>query len=474
MKFYSNINLNKNELQNAVVHIVNSPSEVINPVEGQIIYDSSSNLLKFYDGSAWAAFNTSYFSVFGDSGSSTIEVGEVKDSLRFFGGKNITTEVSSSDHVTFNLDDSINVETSVLTPFIVSTDINSYNLNTFSLSGNLSNVFTLNSTDVNTNFLNATSGYVAEDFSIMGNLTVRGNTTTIDSTLVTLVDPIITLNKGASGLLNNISDIGFLGERGSAEDNVAFFWDEDTDGFVSAYTSASGSDIEILPLTGYTRFTAGNIVVSSDLFVLGSISEYQGSSPSVGEVLIGDGFSFKKGTITASSETGINVSTATPNNINFSIDIDSATDGTSITEVSDTDKLLISDDGVEKKINVSQLGDLFLTRDTTQVLSSSDQRQIREKISATEIIISNIVGTGNLATKYIPHNLNTFDVIVQVVDDEGNQVTADVDAYVGTGSNLGNYVSVTGFFQSSVFYKVLIIGSRGVSTVVSSQDSAPS
>ena len=53
IEYYSSIDLNKNELQNAVIQ--NAGSAPGSPAEGQIYYDSTSGdkALHFYNGSAW-------------------------------------------------------------------------------------------------------------------------------------------------------------------------------------------------------------------------------------------------------------------------------------------------------------------------------------------------------------------------------------------------------------------------------------
>ena len=51
VKYLSSIDLNKNELQNAKVHVLASAPS--NPQEGQIYYNSTDNKLFFYDGSAF-------------------------------------------------------------------------------------------------------------------------------------------------------------------------------------------------------------------------------------------------------------------------------------------------------------------------------------------------------------------------------------------------------------------------------------
>ena len=58
MKFLSNLNLNKNELQNA--RIQNLSGEFTGAVKGQIFYDTGVNELKIYDGTNWDVVGKEY------------------------------------------------------------------------------------------------------------------------------------------------------------------------------------------------------------------------------------------------------------------------------------------------------------------------------------------------------------------------------------------------------------------------------
>lgn len=51
IKYLNNIDLNKNELQNAVIQVLASAPST--PSEGQVYYDSTDDVVKYYDGSNW-------------------------------------------------------------------------------------------------------------------------------------------------------------------------------------------------------------------------------------------------------------------------------------------------------------------------------------------------------------------------------------------------------------------------------------
>jgi hypothetical protein len=91
---------------------------------------------------------------------------------------------------------------------------------------------------------------VAGATTITGDLTVNGTTTTIDSTTLTIEDPLIQLAKNNSGGDANTFDQGLFFNRGSL-DNVSMLWDESADEFVFAVTS------------GEDGTTAGNVTIDS-------------------------------------------------------------------------------------------------------------------------------------------------------------------------------------------------------------------
>jgi len=316
-----------------------------------------------------------------------------------------------------------------------------------------------------------TNPTLSGDVTITGDLTVQGTTTTIDSQTLTVRDPLIELNTGIGN--SNTNDLGLLMMRGASDVgfNVGFVWKESNDTFALVSTLDNASDTTIT-IEDYLPITVGSAIVSSDLNIGGKIVEYQGAVPSTGDILIGSSAGFVKGQITGDTASGAVVTSST-DSIVVSLDIDGATDGTGITVVS-TDQLLLSDGGVEKRIHVGQLGSVFVRHDTAQSLSASDTQRARQNISAAEIVTATITtGDGTVKTFYIEHGIGSTDVLVQIFDNNGLQVFADVDTTVGTGGNLGNFISVTGNLTSGT-YTVRIVGTRGTPLTGTTSEVAPS
>ena len=103
---------------------------------------------------------------------------------------------------------------------------------------------------------------VSSALTVSGNLTVNGTTTTIDSTTLTIEDPLIQLAKNNSGGDANTFDQGLFFNRGSLA-NVSFLWDESTDQFACAVTSGEdGTTAGNVTIDSYADFRAKNITAT--------------------------------------------------------------------------------------------------------------------------------------------------------------------------------------------------------------------
>jgi hypothetical protein len=92
---------------------------------------------------------------------------------------------------------------------------------------------------------------------VAGNLTVSGATTTVNTTTLSIEDPLLLLSNGATGSAS--VDAGFVIERGD-DSNVALIWDESTDKFATITTSDTGTTAGNVTIAGYADFQAAAIV----------------------------------------------------------------------------------------------------------------------------------------------------------------------------------------------------------------------
>ena len=123
---------------------------------------------------------------------------------------------------------------------------------------------------ITANGLSFTSGGITSNLTVTGNLTVNGTTTTIDSTTLTVEDPLIQLAKNNSGGAANTFDQGLFFNRGS-DDNVSFLWDESADQFAFAVTSGEdGTTAGNVTIDSYANVRAGDITCVDIDGILGS------------------------------------------------------------------------------------------------------------------------------------------------------------------------------------------------------------
>lgn len=260
LKYLTHINLNQNQLQNAVIHpLGTAPS---GPTEGQIYYNSTSGNKKvyIYDGSAWTNISGDISEVIagdaltggGNTGSvtlnvavddSTIEVNS--DALRVKAGGIGANELaatsvtagsygSSSAIPTFTVDADGRLTAagtaSITTTLDIAADSGTDNgvvlgTDTLTISGTSNEIETSVSGDTITVGLpsNVTIG---NNLIVTGNLTVSGTQTIVNTETIELADNIIVLNSNATGTPSE--NAGIEVERGDSS-NVALRWNETDD-----------------------------------------------------------------------------------------------------------------------------------------------------------------------------------------------------------------------------------------------------
>lgn len=294
-RFLTSIDLGTNELIRPSIHNLTTAQQpaVGDSVEGQIYFNTSTKLLRVFNGTGWINAGVLYSTSVVDSTGIRLRLSgtdSTSDDI-VFTGTNIT--VSRTDASTINLALPQSVATNANPTFAGAT------------LGNIK-VGVTGDNEIDTSSGNLTidsaGGTVTVDDNLIvsGNLTVNGTTTTVNSTTVTLDDPIITLGGDTAPTADDSKDRGveFRWHNGTAA-KVGFFGFEDSSGkFVFKPDATNTSEVfsgdhgTILAGffegngAGVTNLNAGNITT-------GALSAARGGTGitgySIGDILYANG-----------------------------------------------------------------------------------------------------------------------------------------------------------------------------------------
>ena len=322
MLFVTNLDLNKNELQNArVQNLGSAPSS---PVEGQIYYDTGDDTIYFRNASAWvniagAGDVTAIVAGTGLSGTSltgpipTLNLADTAVTAASYGSVTQvgTFTVDAQGRLTAAANATIAVASTAITDFTeavqdVAGGMVASNTETgitvtyqdgdgtidFVNDGVLSLTGTANEVNVSASTGAVTVGLpddvtVGGVLTVTGNLVVNGTTTTVNSTTMTVDDPILTLGGDAAPSSDDNKDRGveFRYHTGSAA-KIGYFGYDDSTGFFTYIPDASNSSEVFSGAQGtistlayniganavLSGTTLGSTIVTSSLTAVGSIA----------------------------------------------------------------------------------------------------------------------------------------------------------------------------------------------------------
>ena len=294
MLFVTNLDLNKNELQNA--RIQNLGSAPSSPVEGQIYYDTGDDTIYFRNASAWVDIGgpgdiTAVVAGTGltggaTSGSATLTLANTAVTAAAYGSATQvgTFTVDAQGRLTAAANATIAVASGAISDFteavqdvagaLVAGTANEVNVTYNDSAGTL----TIGQPD------DVTIGGV---LTVTGNLVVNGTTTTVNSTTITVDDPIFTLGGDTAPSSDDNKDRGleFRYLTGSAA-KVGYFGYDDSTGYFTFIPDATNSS-EVFSGTQGTisvlayniganavlsGTTLGSTIVTSSLTAVGTIA----------------------------------------------------------------------------------------------------------------------------------------------------------------------------------------------------------
>jgi hypothetical protein len=239
LSYLTDINLNKNELQNAVIQkLATDPSS--GQTAGWLIYNTSDNQLKVYDGSAWTNVGgditgvnitagtglTGTVSTTSGQHTQTIDLADTAVTAGSYGSATAipTFTVDAQGRLTAASTVAISTDLTIAAD-TGSDDIVSVGTDTLTFAGTTNEI----DTAVTNNQIQiglVANPTISGNLIVSGNLTVSGTTTTVNTETINLADNIITLNSNEAGTPSE--NAGIEVERGTAT-NVALRWNEGSD-----------------------------------------------------------------------------------------------------------------------------------------------------------------------------------------------------------------------------------------------------
>ena len=450
MKFLNGINLGQNEIQNGVIH--NLPTVSLPAgTSGQLVYDTTSNLLKFHNGISWITISAASASVQSvgvttgivNTGTSTEPIighddtssvsnltassRTYVDSLTFDDFGHVTAFTTSAETV-------VNTDTNDI-DYINSASFTNGTLNltgvgnagaSISLDGRYltAEVDTLDS--VASRGASTASSIEVGGLIVNGDLTVSGAHTVKLAEEVQIEDSLLILNSNETSLPSE--DAGLIVERGT-DNNVGFIWDESADQFSLISTSETGSTQGNVTITDYVDLHAGGLF-TDDAATIG-------------------------GTLILNSVVNANEDTDKFLVIDGSNNVEYRTGAELLSDIGGQASLSSATESNEGIVFLASNAEATTGTDTTKAVTSAGLKAHTDALSHVAIINGDAITT----SFQISHGLNSFDIIVQVID-FGNQGTGATYETVYTDVKRNTVDTVRVEFSSAPSatqsYKVLI------------------
>ena len=453
-KFLANLDLNKNQLQNAVVQVL--PSNPGSPTAGQIYYNSANNVLRYYNGSTWEDLaagsggetNQNAFSIVAVSGQSNVEADAKTDTLNLVAGSNITiTTTPASDSVEISASGdvaSVNGQTGTVT--LDADDIDdTATTNKFATStqlGKIDNITITQAVDLDTLENNvATNNAKVSNVTTNLSTTATGNSLTVNSSDGTNAS-IPAATTSAWGAMTDEDKSKLDGIEASADVtdsanvttalgsiSVTAHSDVSSVGSGAIITSAErtklsgiatgadvtatalpliSSDVTIGDAADVTVTTSGGLTVTGNLTVNGTTTTVDSTNTNIADALIELG---SGNTGANSNDLGLILERGTTGNngfIGWDESADKFTVGTTTATGASTGSLTITTGTLVANIEGDVTGDVTGNADTATAWATGRSITLSGDVSGTA---TGVDGSGNVSiTTTVANNSHTHTI----------------------------------------------------------------
>ena len=452
LEYYNHIDLNKNQLQNAVIHPLGSAPGSAS--EGQIYYDSTAGDKQVYvytgNTGGWVALGGNKFDKIAVSGQTNVVADGTNDTLTFVAGSNVTiTTNASSDSVTITSTDTvythpthdgddIDIDTGALTGATVISDLD-FNITT-DTEGHVTDanasVSTRNLTLANLGYTGATDATNTAAPAIENNsgtpVFASGSTKAEVLTLINVADGAnnYTLPTAAANTLGGIK----VGTRLSISSGTLSADNQVTTAAVkTALDSAIGSNTLTIGDTNTTTTFPGDIVVTGKT----TTNNVEVVSTSNGVVFEGNAADANEGTLLAGTLSADRTYTL-PNKsgtVAMTSDITGTNSGTNTGDQNLFSTIAVSGqsnvvaDGTSDTLTFAAGSNVTITTaagsDTVTISATDTNTNTQLATAAALIDVSEF--TSGQTTATIEHSLSSKNLIVQMYDTStGEVIFADI------------------------------------------------